>query len=501
MNDVVFAAENLTKRFGRTAVLDRVSLKVRRGEIVAVVGHNGAGKSTLVKVMAGYHAPDEGKVTVGERSRWRFLHQNLALVPSLSVMDNLALDGGYGSARRTLGVIRWSKEERYARALLAKVNLDCDPAAQVETLTMGQRVLLALARAVGHDAEHADLLVLDEATASLNRTDAERLFAVVRAITDRGPGAVCVLHNIAEVVEFSDRVVVLRDGAVVTDCLTREIDHDTLLELLAGEGVATSGPTSARAIGEVLLSVDGLCADGVRDVSFSLRAGEVLGVAGLVGSGVENLLPVLAGAMPIASGRVHLRDGRRWSSPEEAIAAGVVMVPGNRDRDGCISTMSVQENISLPDVRRFAKRGIVYQPSRERAEARRWIERLQVQPRDSSAPVASLSGGNQQKVVFAKWLRMEPRVFLLEKPMQGVDVRARRLMEESIREVAASGAGVIIASPDHEELARLSHRVIVLRHGEVTTTLTGDHLTDTRITTECFRAEAVQDGELTHQSQ
>jgi ribose transport system ATP-binding protein len=490
----VFAAEGLSKSFGGTPVLKDVSVQVDAGEILAVVGQNGSGKSTLVKIMSGYHSADWGEITVGRREAFRFVHQNLGLIPELSIVDNLALERGYGTAARELSTIRWRKERRHAREMLASVGLAVDPETLISELSMGERALVALARALGDWDENARLLVLDEPTVSLSQEDTERLFAAVRDLATRGIGVLCVLHSIHEVLTYADRVLVLRDGSEVTCVPTSTITHDELLELMVGEPLEEYTPAAPEPTTDTLLQVRDLSGAGVDSVDFDVKAGEVLGVAGIVGSGREALMSLIQGSMVRTGGTIVMDGTPVPLGIEGALRTGIVAVPANRERDGCVLSMTVQENILLPDAA-LGRRAFLH-AKRERAEVCEWIDRLQIRPPRPDAPLSALSGGNQQKVVFAKWLRLNPRVLLLEDPTQGVDVRAKRIMYEELVEAARNGAGVVLASSDSEELARICDKVVVLRDGRVGCVLSGRELTEDRITAECLRVASASSSDM-----
>jgi ribose transport system ATP-binding protein len=485
MGGDLLAISGLSKRFGATLALDRVDFDVRAGEVHALVGHNGSGKSTLIKILAGFHEPEPGAEAMlrGLPLRFgsaaaslagglRFVHQDLGLVGTLSATENLALGVGFATGRG--GRIRWAIERRSARERLRELGYDVDVRVPVSELTASQRTGVAIARAL-RDAERARVLVVDEPTAMLPRHEVDVLFDAIRGVRRRGIGVVYVSHRLDEIFAIADRVSVLRDGRRVGTFPVAELDEGRLVELMTGGAVpAQRDRAAASPRNDGLLTVRALGGRVLKDVSFSVAGGEILGVAGLTGSGREELLPLLFGArrrrgeLSVAGAVVSP------GSPRAAIGAGVAFVPGDRHGSGSVTTLSVRANLVLTDLRRHTARLGALRRGAERAETRSWAARLDIRPRQPDAPFTSLSGGNQQKVVLAKWLRMRPRVLLLDEPTQGVDVQAKAIIHELARDAAAGGAAVVIASSDDAELCECCDRVLVVRDGRIAGELRDD---------------------------
>jgi ribose transport system ATP-binding protein len=477
----------LSKTFPGQRALDQVDLGVEGGEIHALLGQNGSGKSTLIKVLAGYHAPDPGASIhvagrplrtgvpgAGHELGLRFVHQDLGLVPSLNVIDNLALGRGYLTTG--LGRIDWQAEADRATAAAADLGIALDPFAPVEALSLAERACLAIARAVHDDEGATRVLVLDEPTAALPADDVEHLFTVLRRLRARGVGVVLVSHHLDEVLSVADRISVLRDGKRVATTPRAGLSHGELVQLIVGRAVAqrAARPASVGAR-RACLRVRGLAGAGVREVSLELGEGEVVGVAGLDGSGRESIIPLLTGQFGRDAGAVEVGSRTVASgSPASALRAGMAFVPGERNRVGILETMTVRENLTiarLGDLCRFGR----IDRDRERRETEGWIDRLQVATTGIDAPVATLSGGNQQKVMLGRSLRLRPSVLVLDEPTQGVDVGARDEVHRIIEQAVADGAGVLVASTDSDELVRLCDRVLVMQGGLVVRTLHRGH--------------------------
>jgi ribose transport system ATP-binding protein len=502
----VLEVRHLSKSFGRTRALRDVSLSVAVGEVHGLLGQNGSGKSTLIKILSGYHAPDRGgelqvngvpvELPVAP-SRARqlgiaFVHQDLGLADDLSVLANLRV-GRYtvGRAHR----ISWRHERNVALRMLERVGLDLDPHRPVGTLRDVDRALLAIVRAVA-DIEGVGgrgLLVLDEPTVYLPRDSVDRLFAVMRDIAASGKGILFVSHQLGEVRTITDRVTVLRDGAVVGERDTPAVSEEELVDLIVGRKVGALYPKRAsRPAVEVALAVDRLRGGLIADVSFELRRGETLGLTGLVGMGFEDVPYLVYGAQRAKGGTITHGGDRPFAataaSPRRALAAGAILVPGNRLRDGVASALTVAENVAQPLLSTAARHGVL--PLRRlRSRVRATLERYAVNPPDPSAAMSRLSGGNQQKAMVGKWLQTRPGTLLLHEPTQGVDVGARKQIFEYVREAAQAGAAVLISSSEHEDLAHLCDRVLVFRDGRVVCELDGAELTGERILDESFRTD------------
>jgi ribose transport system ATP-binding protein len=489
----------LTKTFVGTPALRSLDLTVAPGEVHALLGENGSGKSTFIKVLSGYHTPDPGgEVSVaGRRLHFgapdasyglgcRFVHQDLGLVESLSVADNLSLMTGFPTR---LGTVRGRELRRRVAAALELVGLDIDPSRMVSGLSPATKTGVAVARALREtDGAPPRLLVLDEPTSTLPVSEVRALLAVVRAVAARGIGVVYVTHHLDEVFELADRVSVLRDGAKVVTIDVRDIDRATLVHHLVGRELEEAHAASAALPPEhpeVALEVDGLAAGALRGLSLDVRAGEVVGVAGLTGSGRESALAAVFGAVPRDAGTVRV-DGHDLVAgrPRAAIAAGMVFLPADRKLHGGVMDLTSRENLTLPRLRDLWRMPFLRRRE-EAAQASHWFGRLDVRPADAAEkPLSALSGGNQQKVLFGKWLRCAPKVLLLDSPTQGVDIGAKAEIHRQLLAAVAAGAAAVVSSADTDELVALCHRVLVLRAGEVVAELAGSEITVAAVTRE-----------------
>ncbi|GHG52228.1 sugar ABC transporter ATP-binding protein [Streptomyces griseocarneus] len=473
----------LTKRFGGTLALDAVDLDVHPGSVLALLGANGAGKSTLIKVLAGVHHADEGEVTVaghplGTEAAARamsFIHQDLGLVGWMTVAENIALGTGY--ARRA-GLVSWRRTRRRCAEALGIVAAHLDPDAVVADLSRAERSLVAIARALG---TRASVIVLDEPTASLPAADCDRLFDVLHTLRDRGHAIVFVTHRLDEVYKVADAFAVLRDGRVVSHGplaghRPARLVHDIVGHEPGGHRLAAPGA------GPAVLSLEDVRTENTGPVGLRLRAGEILGMVGLTGAGHMELGRALAGARPVLAGRVLLH-GRpyRPGTVAEAVAAGVGFVSSHRQEEGCAAELTVRENF-LANPRAGGAPGRHWiSPGRERAEATALIERFAVRPPDSEAPIATLSGGNQQKVMIGRWLRPGRSLLILEEPTAGVDVGAKAAIHGLMHDALAGGLAVLLLSTDFEEVATVCHRALVFVRGAVTRELSGEDLTVTAL--------------------
>lgn len=474
----------VTKSFGGQPVLRGIDLELRPGAVCGLVGENGSGKSTLIKVLSGFHRPTSGEVRVdGEPLRLgspagshaaglRFVHQHLGLVPQMNAVENMGLGIGYANRRW----VRWKAEAETSRALLADLRIDMDVEKPLSEARAVERTAVAIARALRSDAEATlRLLVLDEPTAALPPAEVDVLFEVVRQASRRGLAVLYVSHRLDEVEEITDEVAVLRDGVLVGQQRFADIGRDGVIAMMIGG----QHEVPARERGDVrprraavsdgrgpVLDVRGLRSSTLVDVAFSVGRGEVLGVAGIDGSGRDELARALVGAIP-AEGDVRV-DGALLTqlTPAAATKAGLALVPSVTEAGSAVAAFTVQENLSLAMLPRLSRRGVLFR-RREAATVREWIDRVDVRPADPASPFALLSGGNKQKVVFAKWLALDHPVYVLNEPTAGVDVGARRRLHEFVLEQAAAGTAFVLCSTDLEELEATCRRVLILREGRV----------------------------------
>jgi rhamnose transport system ATP-binding protein len=466
---------DVAKAYGGVRALRGVSFDVHAGEVHALVGENGAGKSTLIAVVSGARQPDAGAIEIDGRevgvldpvsSRAlgiAVIHQHPALFPDLTVAENVALGAERGHPLRP---IDWKERRARASALLQRLGARVDPDARVGDLGMAEQQLVEIARALG---AHARVVFLDEPTAALPEEEAGRVLDVVRQLQRERCAVVYVSHRLEEVLAIADRVTVLRDGEVVATLDAKKTSRGEIVRLMVGRPLEDAYPRRTTAPGEVLLDVRGLSsADlGLRDVSISVRAGEIVGLFGLVGAGRTELARVLFGLEPADRAGVMLR-GRPFDprSPAEAIAAGIAYVPEDRPRHGVLLDMDVGTNIALAVQDRLARRGLI-DGAREDALAERLVERLDIRTDSIRRLVRTLSGGNQQKVALARWLAAEPAVLVLDEPTQGIDVGARAEIYALLAELVENGLGVLAISSDLAEVMGLCDRVAVMQGGTV----------------------------------
>jgi ribose transport system ATP-binding protein len=486
----------LTKTFGGTRALDGVDLEIHTGEVHGLIGQNGSGKSTLIKILSGYHAPDGGEVLMrghrvrlpiwpGEAHRYglSFLHQELSLAEHMTVLENLRL-GHYDTT--WYGRLRWKRERATVRALLETMDLGLDPDTPIRQLPQAERALIGVVRALSQMGGQG-VLVLDEPTAYLPAPAVERLFAAIRAVTRRGSAVLFVSHRLDEVRAISDRISVLRDGRLIGTTNTASVTEDGLISMMLGRELGKLYPSRARPEGEILLSVRGLAGGNVQQVDLDVHRSEIVGLTGLVGMGQDEVPYLVFGASPRRSGEVAVAGGVVGeATPGSLRAAGVALVPADRQRASGVPRATVLENVTLPILDRFFQRGLLRRRT-ERSRVCQLLDRFDVRPPNPDLLLASLSGGNQQKALLAKWLQSGPLVLLLHEPTQGVDIGSRRQIFAIIREVAQSGTAVLIASAEYEDLAHICNRILIMRHGRIVSELTGTDLTEERIVEQCYR--------------
>jgi ABC-type sugar transport system ATPase subunit len=475
MTEHILELRDVVKTFGGTRALDHVTVTVRPGEVRAIVGENGAGKSTLMKVICGACKLDQGSIVLrGEQIHLSnphhamllgigTVHQHFTLIPELSVAENLFL----GRLPRTrLGLVDWDQLYRDAAEVLNRLNFRLDVKQPVRALGAAARQVVEIARALSLDAR---ILILDEPTAVVGPSEVEKLFDIIRGLKAHGVTVLYVSHRLSEIFAIADRVTVLKDGRVVgTHDVDARIDRDFIVGEMVGRAWRDQFPERVTGSGDEVLRVEGLTRSPIfEDVSFTIHAGEIVGLAGLVGSGRTKLCKALFGAAPYDSGTIYLH-GRPTSihSPREAIAHGIAYLSEDRHLEGVILSMSIAKNVTLPILGRFAPRGLLDLPQ-ERRFADEMMARVDVRASGREQIVATLSGGNQQKVALAKWLSTRSRIFLFDEPTVGIDVGAKSEIYQLVAALAREGVACLLISSEIPEVLSLSSRVLVMRKGRI----------------------------------
>ncbi len=478
----VLELKNVTKEFPGVRALDSVDLHVDRNEVVGLIGENGAGKSTLVKILAGIHRVDagemhfEGKAVTFRTPREAFnrglamVFQEQSIIQTLTVAENIFL--GREQEFLRFGIIDKRAMNAAAKVELAKVHLDCDPAMKCSKLDFAARQMVEIAKALSLDGriDGEIIILLDEPTSVLEQREIDLLFDIIGELKSKA-SIIFISHRLDEVLEVSDRVYVLRDGAVVHKVASSDASISGLHEHMVGRQLDHEyyrENLQRTAFGEPVLSVRNLTIDGeFQDLSFDLAEGEILGLAGVVGSGREALARCLGGLLPPTGGEVLIEGNPvRLNHPHQAVDAGFGFVPSERKSEGIVNGMSVSENMTLAAGARFSKFGFI-EFDRERSECQRWIDRLRIRTPGAGTPIQSLSGGNQQKVVLSKWQIFGSRVAVLDHPTRGIDVGAKEDVYDLIREMADQGAAILLLGDTLEEVIGLSNRILVLKDGKV----------------------------------
>jgi len=484
MADNILQMFGITKVFPGVTALSDVTMSVRRGEIHAICGENGAGKSTLMKVLSGVypHGSYQGEIIFdGQECRFSnirdserrgivIIHQELALCPQLSIAENIFL----GNERANRGIIDWNRTNYEAAKLLARVELKERPVTPVSDLGVGKQQLVEIAKAL---AKEVRLLILDEPTAALNDEDSAHLLDLLRGLRDEGITCVIISHKLNEIAAIADTITILRDGRLVEalDFAVDDVTEDRIISAMVGRDLEHRFPPHTPNIGEEVLRIEDWTVHSpsqperavVRNASLNLRRGEIVGLAGLMGSGRTELARVLFGIDPVKSGAIRLRgQALNLSGPQDAIDAGIALIPEDRRAQGLVLEHSVRDNLTLPLLDRMS-RGPLLNDRKGRSLARDLIDRFAIKVANPDRPVRLLSGGNQQKVVIAKWLGTEPTLLVMDEPTAGVDIGTKNEILATIRRLADEGMAVVVISSEYPELLAVSDRVVVLREGAV----------------------------------
>ncbi len=470
---LLLAMQAIDKSFPGVHALNRVSLELSKGEVLALVGENGAGKSTLIRILGGAHQPDRGEIlldgrrvhissaTIAQDAGISIIHQEFNLIPDLTVRENIFL----GRERTRLGLIRAADEMRAAAALFERIGMPIDPGARCRDLTVAQQQVVEIAKAL---SVRARILVMDEPTAALAQTEVERLFAIIRDMRAAGLGVIYISHRLDEIFAIADRVMVLRDGQRVGESPIGHVSRERLIELMVGRPLEAEFPPRTSKIGAERLRVEGLCRGKyVRNVRFAVHEGEVLGFAGLAGAGRTETMRIVFGADRADAGQVYVKGVPvAIRTPRDAIRQRICLLTEDRKTQGLILQHSVRENFGLPNLDRF-HHGPWLDQRRERREAQEYVDRLRIRVVSLEQLAANLSGGNQQKVVLAKWLACNSDIVIFDEPTRGIDVGAKYEIYLLINRLAAEGKAIIMISSELPEILGMSDRIVVMHAGQI----------------------------------
>lgn len=466
--------EGISKSFSGVNVLDKVQLSLRAGEVHALMGENGAGKSTLMKILSGIYTKDEGVIKLqgleqamsspkaAQGLGIAIIHQELNMISHLSVMENMFLGREFKYGRT--GFINWSKMRAEAQKFLKQLGMELSPDTLAGELSVGQQQMVEIAKAL---SMQANILVLDEPTAALTKREIEKLFQVIENLKGQGVGMIYISHRMEEIFQISDRITVLRDGRYIGTHETRETTMDELVQMMVGREIKERFPKVDMTVGEERLRVEGLSQPGkLHDIKFSLRAGEILGIAGLMGAGRTELAKALFGVGP-TTGTIYVNgQAAKIKNPIDAIRAGIALITEDRKGEGLVLELSVRENLALPNLRTLSRSGFVsHRLEQEFVEES--IQKLHVKTHHPNQRVGSLSGGNQQKVVIGKWLATQPKVLILDEPTRGVDIGAKREIYDLMNQLVQEGVAILMISSELPEVLGMSDRILVMHEGRV----------------------------------
>jgi len=467
--------EGINKSFSGVKVLEDVRLSLRQGEVHALMGENGAGKSTLMKILSGIYSKDAGTIQINgiestasspktaQALGVAIIHQELNMIPDLSVLENMFLGREFKWGRT--GFINWSRMRSEAKNYLQQLGMDLNPDSLVGELSVGQQQMVEIAKALSMQAK---ILVLDEPTAALTKREIEKLFQLIATLKTQGVGMIYISHRMEEIFHISDRITVLRDGRYIGTRDTKDTTMDELVQMMVGREIKERFPKVETKIGEERLCVEGLSQDGkLYDINFSVRAGEILGIAGLMGAGRSELAKALFGVGKY-NGRISVNGTQvNIKSPAEAIKAGLALITEDRKGEGLVTVHSVRENLALPNLRSLSRFGFISHRL-EQDFVDDSVQKLKVKVHHSGQAVSSLSGGNQQKVVIGKWLATQPKVLILDEPTRGVDIGAKREIYDLMNQLVQKGVAIVMISSELPEVLGMSDRVLVMHEGRIT---------------------------------
>ena len=465
----------IRKSFPGVVALDNVGFKLRAGTVHALMGENGAGKSTLMKIIAGIYIPDHGDIRLkGKEITLKspidalnkgiaMIHQELNLMPHMTVSENVWITR---EPKNMFGFVDHAELYRKTEALFKTLNIDIDVRVEIQTLSVASRQMVEIAKAVSYDS---DVLIMDEPTSALTEKEVAHLFAIIRTLRAQGKGIIYITHKMNELFEIADEFSVFRDGKYIATKLSTEVTRDEIIKMMVGREITQMFPKLEVPIGEVVLSIKNLCLDGVfKDISFDVRAGEIVGMAGLVGSGRSNVAEALFGVTPATSGTISI-NGKEvvMQSPATALACGMAFLTEDRKETGCFLSLNIQENMDSAVLnQRYVKRGFV-ENKQLNADCIAMAQRLRVKTPSMDEIILNLSGGNQQKVLVGRWLLTNPKILILDEPTRGIDVGAKAEIHRLVSELAGQGVAILMISSEMPEVLGMSDRIVVMHEGHV----------------------------------
>lgn len=474
-NNLVLKMDNITKTFPGVVALDDVSIDLQKGEVLGILGENGAGKSTLIKILAGNYIKDSGVININNEiveyknpyeavaSGIRVIYQELNTLENLTVAENIFV--GEQIVTGPLKRVSWQGMNKRAAELLKSLKIDLNPNTIMEDLTISEKQVVEIAKAI---SKKAKILVMDEPTAALSEEDIKNLFKIIKTLKNSGVSIIYISHRLKEIFEITDRVTVLRDGKKVGTVKTSKTDTNELVTMMVGRDIKDMYPKRELPIGEVVLEVNNINADGIKNISFNLKEGEILGVFGLLGSGRTSLVRALFGANPIISGDIIIRGKKiKIKKPFQARDNKIGLVPLDRKLEGLALALGIKENITMANIGELGRSFLISRKI-EIDKANNWVNKLNIKTPDVSKEVESLSGGNQQKAVIAKWLESGSSIIILNEPTRGIDVGAKIEIYKLMQELCENGSSVIMVSSELPEILSIADRIIVLSKGRVT---------------------------------
>lgn len=489
MSAYLLEMKGINKSFPGVKVLSDVQLNLKSGELVALMGENGAGKSTLMKILGGIYERDAGTIIVKGETQEKMtpdiassrgiaiIHQEMNLIPHLSVMENIFLGREYTYGKS--GFVNWRKMRQETKRWLDQLAIKLDPDTLVGDLSVGQQQMIEITKAL---SMQADILVLDEPTAALTNREIDALFDMIASLKEKGVGMIYISHRMEEIFQVSDRITVLRDGQYVGTVETAETNLDELVKMMVGREITDRFPKVEVQLGGERLRVENLnVKDKLSNISFSIKSGEIVGVAGLMGAGRTEMAKALFGLEKVREGQI-LVDGKpvRVTRPIDAISAGIALVTEDRKEEGLVLSLSVRENISLPNLQKVSSLGVM-NPRDEQVLSNDAIQRLLIKTAGGEQIVGSLSGGNQQKVVIGKWLAKKPKILILDEPTRGVDIGAKKEIYDIMNRLAQDGVAILMISSELPEVLGMSDRVLVMHEGRITGEFTREEATQEMI--------------------